>query len=112
VQVELLSVVLFLIFHIFNFAKSHSGRRKEKLEEAKQLIEKKYSTVKVFFDTCMIIPCLCLINFEGDIRDSNSVDEFVQKVKNEFGTLDILVNNAGGQFPINAESLSSKGFEG
>jgi citronellol/citronellal dehydrogenase len=30
----------------------------------------------------------------------------------EFGKIDILINNAGGQFPINAENLSAKGFEG
>lgn len=48
----------------------------------------------------------------GDIRESAAVDDFVDQVLKEFGQIDILINNAGGQFPINAESLTSKGFEG
>lgn len=52
------------------------------------------------------------ISLSGDIRDATAVDGFVEMVLKEFGQIDILINNAGGQFPINAENLSSKGFEG
>jgi len=79
------------------------GRRLEPLQRAKLQIEKidpqkGMDRVRVIYSTC-------------DIRDSEMVEKFVQFVKDSFGTLDILINNAGGQFPINAENLSSKGFE-
>jgi len=46
-----------------------------------------------------------------DVRDGEKVEEYVKKVLAKFGKIDILINNAGGQFPVNAELLSSKGFD-
>jgi len=73
------------------------GRRKEILIEAKRALEAQ-SKSRIFCDTC-------------DIRNEESVENFVSSVLTEFGEIHILINNAGGQFPTNAESLSSKGFE-
>eukprot|EP01117_Protostelium_nocturnum_P006013 TRINITY_DN2162_c0_g1_i1.p1 TRINITY_DN2162_c0_g1~~TRINITY_DN2162_c0_g1_i1.p1 ORF type:complete len:241 (-),score=42.21 TRINITY_DN2162_c0_g1_i1:40-762(-) len=45
-----------------------------------------------------------------DIRDSQSVSEFVKGTLDKFGKIDVLINNAGGQFPVLAEYLNEKGF--
>jgi len=73
------------------------GRRAEPLSQAKEQLERIYKT-RIFTSQC-------------DIREADSVDSFVDAVLQEFGKIDILINNAGGQFPINAESLTTKGFE-
>ncbi|MBL8601068.1 MAG: SDR family oxidoreductase [Myxococcales bacterium] len=46
-----------------------------------------------------------------DIRQSESIERFVDAVVARFGTVDVLVNNAGGQFPSPAQNISPKGFE-
>lgn len=71
-----------------------TGRRKEKLEEAKQKFNKKYG-VEVL--------TLCF-----DIRDNNAVKKAWKSVKAEWKNIDILVNNAGlakGFNPIHEGSL-------
>ncbi|MET8877839.1 SDR family NAD(P)-dependent oxidoreductase [Nocardia sp. NPDC004604] len=45
-----------------------------------------------------------------DIRDDNSVDDFIDQVLQKFGPIDVLVNNAGGQFHSPAENITSKGY--
>jgi len=69
------------------------GRRPEPLAEAAASIGG-----DVFHDTC-------------DIRDPDSIKEYVDKVLAKFGRVDVLVNNAGGQFPSPAQHLSPRGFE-
>jgi citronellol/citronellal dehydrogenase len=46
-----------------------------------------------------------------DIREPESVADFVACVIERFGRIDALVNNAGGQFPTAAASLGARGFE-
>jgi len=46
----------------------------------------------------------------ADIRDPDSIAEYVEGVKQAFGRVEILVNNAGGQFPSPAQHISPKGF--
>jgi citronellol/citronellal dehydrogenase len=46
-----------------------------------------------------------------DIREPESVEQFVGRALERLGTIDILVNNAGGQFPSPAQHLSPRGFE-
>ena len=72
------------------------GRRVEPLAEAARQLEEK--GVVVHHATC-------------DIRDADSVGEFVDGVVERFGRIDVLVNNAGGQFPSPASALKAKGFE-
>ena len=45
-----------------------------------------------------------------NIRSYENVQEVVEKIKSEFGTIDILINNAGGQFPAPTETISPKGW--
>src|SRR5690348_14081767 len=47
----------------------------------------------------------------ADIREAEQLEQAMQGIKREFGTLDILVNNAGGQFVSPARDLNNKGFE-
>ena len=47
----------------------------------------------------------------ADIRDPESVARFVDGAVGALGHIDVLVNNAGGQFPVQAEHLSPRGFE-
>ena len=72
------------------------GRRAGPLESAAEQL--RASRIDVHHGTC-------------DIRDPDSIETFVDGVRNRFGRIDVLVNNAGGQFPSPAESLSPKGFE-
>jgi len=74
------------------------GRRLELLEETAKEINYEYGNGKVIYSSC-------------DIRDIKKVEEFGKFVLKEFGRVDVLVNNAGGQFPINAEALTAKGFD-
>ncbi len=71
------------------------GRKQEKLDTALAKFE---SDENVLAKVC-------------DIRNAESVDEFVDAVLERFGQIDILFNNAGGQFPSPAQMISPKGFE-
>ncbi len=46
-----------------------------------------------------------------DIRDSDAVGQFVDKVWSRWGRIDVLVNNAGGQFPKEAMELTPRGLD-
>lgn len=72
------------------------GRKPEKLADAKVALEKGGATV--FAEAC-------------DIREPESVDQFVDAAGAALGPATILVNNAGGQFPVAAENCSTRGWE-
>ncbi len=72
------------------------GRTPEKLEKAAELLRSEGVT-------CRYEPV--------DIRQAQSVSDFVDRVVGAWGGLDLLVNNAGGQFPTPAEKCSPRGFE-
>jgi citronellol/citronellal dehydrogenase len=52
-----------------------------------------------------------IIALPCDIREPESVAQFVGGVLEKFGRIDVLVNNAGGQFPTTAEQLTPRGWE-
>src|SRR5438067_2573011 len=52
-----------------------------------------------------------IIALPCDIREPESVAQFVGGVLERFGGVDVLVNNAGGQFPSTAEQLTPRGWE-
>jgi citronellol/citronellal dehydrogenase len=68
------------------------GRKQEKLDAAKKELGD-------------VLASVC------DIRDTDQVASFVDRVGAEIGPATVLVNNAGGQFPSPAERLSPKGWE-
>jgi citronellol/citronellal dehydrogenase len=72
------------------------GRRAEPLEAAAAQLRARGATVHAA---------------QADIREPDSVAAFVDGTLTALGKVDILVNNAGGQFPVQAEHLSPKGFE-
>ncbi len=45
-----------------------------------------------------------------DIRLPEAAEALAERIASESGRLDILVNNAGGQFPLPAESITTKGW--
>lgn len=51
-----------------------------------------------------------IIGIAADGRREDEVTELIEKVIDYFGKVDILINNAGGSFPIEAEQLTSNGF--
>ncbi len=70
------------------------SRKEDKLiEAAKSLSE---------FGNCISHTC--------DIRDLENIDQVVNFIKSEWGTLDILINNAGGQFASPAKLMKPKGW--
>ncbi len=71
------------------------GRKEEKLKKALKEFQKE--NLKVIAHTC-------------DIRDADSVENFVEWVIENLGGVDILVNNAGGQFPSPVENMTPKGW--
>eukprot|EP00798_Chlamydomonas_sp_ICE-L_P022710 gene22710-29866_t len=54
------------------------------------------------------ISCVAL---QGDVRQQESGDRWMEAVKKQFGKLDILVNCAAGNFLAAAEELSQNGFK-
>jgi NAD(P)-dependent dehydrogenase (short-subunit alcohol dehydrogenase family) len=46
-----------------------------------------------------------------DVRQSDQVDNLIEKAVAQFGTIDILVNNAGGYFVASAMELSEGGWD-
>jgi citronellol/citronellal dehydrogenase len=71
------------------------GRRPEPLEAVRELIV-------LNGGVCLAAPC--------DVRESEQVADFVDRVLTEGGRIDALVNNAGGQFTADAEDISVNGF--
>ncbi|EQD41318.1 oxidoreductase YkuF, partial [mine drainage metagenome] len=49
--------------------------------------------------------------FVCDVRDSNKVEETIDRVWKEIGPINALINNAAGNFISRTEDLSSKAFE-
>lgn len=45
-----------------------------------------------------------------DIRETAHIEQLANHIAEVHGHLSILVNNAGGQFPMNAEAISEKGW--
>ena len=45
-----------------------------------------------------------------DVRDTNNVNQVVQRSIEEFGGIDFLINNAGGQFPAKPFDISDNGW--
>lgn len=70
------------------------GRREEKLRET---VDTAASGDRIF-----ALPC--------DVREPDQVDEMLDSVLGELGSIDLLVNNAGGQFVSAAENISYNGF--
>jgi citronellol/citronellal dehydrogenase len=58
-----------------------------------------------------LLPLGDVIALPCDIREPDSVAQFVDGVLARCGRIDVLVNNAGGQFPSTAEQLTPRGFE-
>ncbi len=73
-----------------------SGRNVERLEKAARSLRE--ANIEVLHGQC-------------DIRDVEHVTRWVKTVRQAWGHAHILVNNAGGQFPTQAEHLSTKGWE-
>jgi NAD(P)-dependent dehydrogenase (short-subunit alcohol dehydrogenase family) len=45
-----------------------------------------------------------------DVRDSDAVDEMVARVEESHGHIDVLVNNAAGNFIVQSDQLTAKGW--
>ena len=71
------------------------GRKLEKLEQSKKLMEGIGATVAI--EQC-------------DIREPDQINTMLDAVWDKFGKLDVLINNAGGQFPQMAIDYSYKGW--
>ena len=71
------------------------GRKLEKLEQSKKLMEDIGATVAI--EQC-------------DIREPDQINTMLDAVWDKFGKLDVLINNAGGQFPQMAIDYSYKGW--
>ena len=50
------------------------------------------------------------MGIQCNIRNRDEVAGAIEQTLDKWGRLDGLVNNGGGQFPANAENISSKGF--
>jgi citronellol/citronellal dehydrogenase len=73
-----------------------AGRKADKLELAARDLQDRGAVV-------CALPC--------DIRETDQVAAFVERVGNTLGVITVLINNAGGQFPTTAESLTAKGWD-
>ncbi len=51
------------------------------------------------------------MSLQGDVRDPEQMQQVIQQVGDEWGSLDILVNNAAGNFLCKAEDLSPNGWK-
>ncbi|WP_085520673.1 2,4-dienoyl-CoA reductase [Tuberibacillus sp. Marseille-P3662] len=74
-----------------------TGRREDKLSEAKQAIEAEAGAE--------------VLTVAMDVRNIESVNKMVEQAKECFGPIDILVNNAAGNFICPAKDLSPNGWQ-
>lgn len=74
-----------------------SGRKEERLAQAKTDIEQKANG--------------SVLTVQMDVRDRDDVQRMVDETKENFGKIDILVNNAAGNFFTPAEDLSPNGWK-
>ncbi|WP_335870418.1 2,4-dienoyl-CoA reductase [Bacillus sp. 2205SS5-2] len=72
-----------------------TGRNKERLEEARNEIQKDKGRIEVF---------------QMDVREEEHIDGMVQYAHETFGRIDSLVNNAAGNFICPADKLSFNGW--
>jgi len=75
------------------------ARRRDKLEEVAAEIRAISPEAKVF-------------SFQGDVRDKNSINIFLNEAENFLGEFDIFVNNAGIGFDESFTNLSPEQVEG
>jgi peroxisomal trans-2-enoyl-CoA reductase len=73
------------------------SRNPDKLARGKELLETVDGPGKVWTHTL-------------NIREHDSIGEFLDAAVEEFGKIDYLVNNAGGQFPSPAATISERGW--
>jgi NAD(P)-dependent dehydrogenase (short-subunit alcohol dehydrogenase family) len=72
------------------------GRKQEKLDAAASAIQSSGGTA----NTCSV-----------DVRDYPSMEDALQKTRDEFGEIDILVCGAAGNFPSPVTGMSANGFK-
>ena len=75
-----------------------TSRREHLLNEVAQKINKKENKNKVYPISC-------------DVRDTDQVNNVIQKSFENFGSVDCLVNNAAGNFISPTERLSTRAFD-
>ena len=75
-----------------------TSRREDLLNEVAQKINKKENKNKVYPISC-------------DVRDTDQVNNVIQKSFENFGSVDCLVNNAAGNFISPTERLSTRAFD-
>ncbi len=75
-----------------------TSRREDLLNEVAQKINKKENKNKVYPISC-------------DVRDTEQVNNVIQKSFENFGSVDCLVNNAAGNFISPTERLSTRAFD-
>jgi NADP-dependent 3-hydroxy acid dehydrogenase YdfG len=73
------------------------ARRKERLDELSQEIEKE-SSIKP-------------ITFFGDVRDEQACNECVAACIEKFGRIDVLINNAGVGYPTDLETVDTATYK-
>lgn len=73
------------------------ARRKERLDELSQEIEKE-SSMKP-------------LTFTGDVRDEHACNECVAACIKEFGSIDVLINNAGVGYPTDLETVDTATYK-
>lgn len=73
------------------------GRSQDKLDNGTAILEQVTGDGRIWAKTC-------------NIRERDSITEFLDAAVSEFGAIDYLVNNAGGQFPCPAAAISERGW--
>lgn len=74
------------------------GRTEEKLQKAKEDIERQREGSEVRYYIC-------------DVRDHDAVKSMIQAIVSDFGSMEGLVNNAAGNFLSASEDLTPGGFK-
>ena len=71
------------------------GRRVDKLEETKELVEK--------YSKCIMLP--------GDITNIDGIDGMLKEAYEHFGSVDVLINNAGMALTKSFENITEEEFD-